>query len=96
MSGELRLLISMVRFIFAVIMQVNIPICDIFDTWHDYYDVHHHIYTVLKIYNCFIVINTSITSDTSQTADDERGILLHGKNIFRKFAQNFFINILYK
>ena len=23
--------ISMVRFIFAVIMQVNIPICDIFD-----------------------------------------------------------------
>ena len=46
MSG---VLISMVRFIFAVIMQVNIPICDIFDIWYDYYDVHHNIYTVPKI-----------------------------------------------
>ena len=47
--GTLIVLISMVCFIFAVIMQVNIPICDIFDILHDYYDANHNIYTVPKI-----------------------------------------------
>ena len=70
-------LTAMVRFIFAVIMQVNIPICDNFDICYDYYDVHHNIYTVHKILKLLsTVINTSMTSDISQTADDERGILL--------------------
>ena len=44
--GTVIALILMVCFIFAVFMQVNIPICDIFDIWYDYYDVHHNIYTV--------------------------------------------------
>ena len=44
-SGTLLVFISMVCFIFAVIMQVNIPICDIFDICYDYPDVHHNIYT---------------------------------------------------
>ena len=47
--GTVIALISMVCFIFAVIMQVNIPICDIIDIWYHYYDVHHNIYTVPKI-----------------------------------------------
>ena len=46
MSHTVLELISMVCFIFAVIMQVNMPICDIFDISHDYQDVHHNIYTV--------------------------------------------------
>ena len=44
--GTVIVLISMVRFIFAVIMQVNISICDIVDAWYDSYDVHRNIYTV--------------------------------------------------
>ena len=47
--GTVIVLISMVRFIFAVIMQVYIPICDNVDIFYDYYDVHHHIYTVQNI-----------------------------------------------
>ena len=47
--GTVIVLISMVRFIFSVIMQVHIPICDILDILYDYYDVHHNIYAVPKI-----------------------------------------------
>ena len=34
---------------YSVIMQVNIPICDIFDIRYDYYDVNHNFYTVPEI-----------------------------------------------
>ena len=42
---------------------LNIPICDIFDIWYDYQDQS-------------TVTNTFLTSDISQTGDDERDILL--------------------
>ena len=44
MSGALWL--CWLCFILAVFIKVNIPICDIFDIWYDYYDVHNNIYTV--------------------------------------------------
>ena len=47
--GTVIVLISMARFIFAVIMQINIQICDNFDICYDYYDVHHNIYTFKMI-----------------------------------------------
>ena len=78
-------------------MEVNIHICDIFDIWYDYYDVHHNIYTFAKKLKLVsTVINTSVTSDISQTADDERGILLYktvlmSENVNYLFSQWFVV-----
>ena len=81
--------------LFAVIMQVNISICDIFDIWYDFYDVYYNIYTFIDLKLRYTVTNMFLNSDISQTCRQWAGHSSIIKNIENSSRTAFTLRTVY-